>query len=281
MNALIYAINEIKNTIPFQLLHAGMMIDEEEFTVNLTSLEEKILRKVLRKRVLLDANIVGGVETIIPLNNINPTFSEYFYTIYNIPSELVMNREIISALSLSYLPVNSSAGQLGAFYGMNGVQGNTGFTPIQNYNPVMSVADRIGNSAASTGVLSNAHVEIVAHNTLLVYANYRALTNFGVRVVLENDNNLNNIQPRSYKNLGILCTLATKAYLYNKLIIPINSGQLAGGQDLGMFKSILENYSSAEEDYNTYLREVWGAVAFMNDVQRFNRFNRSMIAPDL
>lgn len=280
-NPLIYAVNEIKSTIPYEVLHAGMMIDEQNATSNLTSLEEKILTKVIRKRVLLDANIVGGIESIIPLINVQPSYYEHFYTVYNIPNELTMNKQIISALSLSYLPVNNSQIQFGSFYGNNNVNHNNAFGGGGDYNPFISIANRIGNSSAPNGVLSNAHIELVAYNTLLIYAHFRTLVNYGVRVVLENDSNLSNIQPRSYKNFGTLCVLATKAYLYNKLIIPINSGMLSGGQELGMFKSILENYSSAEEDYSTYLREVWASVAYMSDTQRYNRYLGSLLAPDL
>lgn len=159
--------------------------------------------------------------------------------------------------------------------------GTSALSGHNSFNPVMGVADRIGNAAASTGVLSNAHLEIVAYNTILVYAHYRTLANFGVRVVVENDSNLNNLQPRSYKNFSRLCVLGVKAYLYNKLIIAINSGYLSGGQELGMFKSILENYASAEEEYATYLREVWASVAFMNDNTRHSRYLMGMLNPSL
>jgi len=281
MNAIIYAINEINYQIPNELISAGMCIDEQPATINLTSLDEKILRKVIKKRVLLDANIVGGIEAIIPLNNIQPSFSEHFYTVYKIPSELTNNKEIISALSLIILPYNGFFNQIGSVGGPLGVINHSRIVGYNPYNPVINVADRIGNAASPTGLLTNAHIEIVSYNTLLIYAHYRTLANVGVRVVLENDSNLNNIQPRSYKNFSILCVLAVKAYLYNKLIIPINSGYLAGGQDLGTFKSVLESYSSAEEDYQTFLREKWSPTAFMNDTTRYYRFLGSMIAPDL
>jgi hypothetical protein len=281
VNALIYAVNEVKSQIPFELIHAGLMIDETDVTSNLTTLDDKLLRKVIRKRILLDANIVGGVETIIPLNNVPPSYSEYYFTVYQIPPELTMNREIISALNIVSVPVNGFYGNSGGFGNQvgNGSPGSFGNFGLQN--PVMGVADRIGNAAAPTGNVSNANLEIVAYNTVLVYANYRNLASFGMRVVLENETNLNNIQPRSYKTLGMLCTLGTKAYLYNKLIIAINSGQLSGGQDLGTFRSILESYSSAEEEYRTYLREIWAPTAFINDNVRYSRFLGSMICPNL
>lgn len=280
-NALIYALNEVRSQIPNEILHAGLMIDETDVTANLTSLEDKLLRKVIRKRILLDANVVGGVETIIPLNNVQPSYSEYYFTVYQIPPELTMNREIISALSITSVPVNGFYGNTGGFGGqvMGSNPGNFGNFGLQN--PVMNAADRIGNSTAPSGNITNANLELVAYNTVLVYAHYRNLASFGIRVVLENETNLNNIQPRSFKSLGMLCTLGTKAYLYNKLIIPINSGQLAGGQDLGTFKSILESYSSAEEEYRTYLREIWAPTAYINDNVRYSRLIGSMICPNL
>ncbi len=284
MNALIYAINEVKNIIPMELLVAGMTFDEQPNTVNLSTLDDKILRKVIKKRVMVDANVVGGTEMIVPLINLPPSYFEDYYTVYNIPPELVMNREIISALSITHLPMNGFYNQMSGTLSTpaTGGGGNWyGVYPGVNGGALMNVGDRIGSSAAPTGILTNANIDLVAYNTILVYAHYRTLASFGVRVVVENDNNMNNLQPRSYKSFGMLCSLAVKAYLYHKLIIPINSGYLSGGQELGMFKSMLENYSSSEEDYETYLKEVWGKVAYMNDTTRFNRYLNSMFAPDL
>lgn len=275
MNALIYSINEITHQIPHELLQAAFTIDDSPETVNLNTVDDKILRKLLRKRVLIDLNITGGIETIIPLNNVQPSFYEYFYTIYQIPPEMTMNKEIVSALNIMLMPGSGVFGQ--GNLGGNSF-GNIGY---MNENPVMNVANRIGSAASPSGVLSNAHLEIVGYNTILIYANFRVLTNFGLRVLLENDSNLNNIQPRSYKDVSMACVLACKAYIYNKLIIPVNSGYLASGQDLGMFKSILESYSEAEADYNTFLRERLGAILFMNDTTRFNRYISSLINPSL
>jgi len=106
MNALLYSINEILHQIPRDILHAGMMIDENDSIANLTTIEDKILNKVLKKRVLLDANIIGGIETIIPLTNVQPSYYEQYYTIYNIPSDLTMNKEIMSVLGMASVPIN-------------------------------------------------------------------------------------------------------------------------------------------------------------------------------
>jgi len=172
-------------------------------------------------------------------------------------------------------------GYLNSLGSYSNSQNNNGVNSINGNNAFMSVANRMGDAISPASVLNNTNLELVGYNTVLVYANYRLISNFGIRVVLENESNLNNIQPRSYKNFSMMCVLATKAYLYNKLIIPINSGMLAGGQDLGVFKSILESYSSAEDDYRVFIKEVWGGVAYMNDNTRYSRFLGSMLSPDL
>lgn len=280
MNALDYAVNEVKNKIPYELLYAAMTYGEEPSIVNLSSIEDKIVNKVIKKRVLLTCNVIGGIQQLVPINQLYPTAYENMYTIYQVPGELIMNKEIVSALSLSYIPGSGFMGIQGGYSGVGSVTA-PGAPDMFSTNPVTNVAGRIGAAASMTGILTNAHLELVARNTIAVYANYRSLTNFGILVVLENDSRLNNLQPRSWHALGRLCELATKSYIYNALIIPVNSGYLSGGKDLGVFKSILESFSSSEEDYQTYITEVWGKVLFMNDTTRTNRFLSSMMAPDI
>lgn len=280
MNAIAYAINEIMHTIPYEVLHAAMTFREDQNLYNMTSLEEKIVNKVLRQRVLLSANVVGGIQHIIPINTVSPTFSDRMYTVYHIPNELTMDKEIISVLSLAYLPTTGFMGVPGGYGGPNMVF-NPGTPHSAIASGVTNVGSRIAASFATSGVLTNAHTELVARNTVAVYAHYQALSNYGIRVVLENDNNLNNIQPRSYHHFSTLCVLATKAYIHLHLNIAINSGYLSGGQELGVFRSVVDSYSDAEEAYQAYLTQQWGGVAFMNDSQRSMAFLQSMLQPDL
>lgn len=283
MNAVTYAISEMQNKIPYELLWAGMTIDERPEVVRLNNLDSKIDAKIMKRRIRLDCNIVGGIGAGIPLNNIPPSYAEDFYTVYQIPEELTMGRQIVSAMSLTFSPSNG-------YYGAGGL-GNQ-LTPGINtmasfgqggcgYNSILSQAEKISGSVAGSAVIGQAHLELIGYNTILVYAHYRQLANFELRVILENSDNMNNIQPRSYKNFLELSTLATKSYIYNKLIMPVNQGVLVAGQDLGVFSSILESYDSAEEDYDIFLREKWGKTAFMNDTTRYNRYLRSMMPLDL
>ena len=264
LDALQYVLKEIKYQIPNEILQVGFTIDEPPQSASLTSIEDKIIHKLIKKRVLMDANIIGGIEVLIPVQTLEPQFYDYGYTIYYVTPELVMSKEIVSCLGITYLPP-------------------TAYPSYLNYstNPVLNAGARVFDSYGSRGVITNAHTEIVARNTILIYANYRAIVNYALRVVVENDDNFANIQPRSYRALGTLCVLAAKSYLYNKLIVPVNSGYLSFGQELGKFSDILDTYSDAEEQYHTFLQEVWGKVSFMNDTTRYNRHLKSLIAPDI
>lgn len=274
-------MGKIFNSIPRELLTAAAYINEPEDVARITTIEDKILNKVIKKIVLLDCNIVGGIETIIPLAGITPAYYEQHYTIYHIPPEATNEKEIVSVLNVSFIPGNALMQQGPGYYNNGGAPSLGTVSGYTSFNPLMNVASRVGDSHAISGVMTNAHTELVGHNTILVYASYRSLGNFGVRVVLENDSNLNNIQPRSYDNFAQLCELAVKAFIYNTLIIPVNNGYLLSGQELGIFKSILEGYSTASEDYRIYKNEVWSAVAYMNDSQRYNRYLASMLVGNL
>lgn len=280
MNALMYALNEIRSQIPYEVLYASITFGDDMQLINMSSLDEKVMNKIIRPRVMMAANVVGGIEHVIPLQGVRPTFSEQFYTVYQIPPDLTMNKQILSALGLTHMPLSS-------FAQINGVVG--GFSPSPygqgvgrfGYSAVMNVTNRIESAVNPAVSASTAHLEIVARNTIAVYAHYQSLGNFGMRVVLENDENLNNIQPRSYQSFSSLCVLAVKAYIYNKMIVPLNSGYLSGGQDLGAFKMIIESYSEAQEQYQLYLTNIWAATAFMNDTRAFHDHLSSMFAPDL
>ena len=161
MSTILYVINKVKQDIPSEILTAALMIDEKPITANLTSLDDKIINKVLKPNVFVDANVVGGMEMIVPLNNVPPLYFEDFYTVYHIDKDLTMGREIVSALGLTAMPMNvgfgnpiSQSGGFGLPYQNNMAYGNS-------YNPFMAVANRIGDAASLSGLIHNAHLELV------------------------------------------------------------------------------------------------------------------------
>lgn len=236
------------------------------------SLDEQILNKVIRQRVLYDCNIVGGQTIIVSLENLRPTYVDTYTLIFEIPAELLMHRSLISVLSIGYLPYASSYNSLGV--GMGTV--NPG-----SMSDLMSAAQRVGDSMSDIPPISNASVELIGYNTILVRDQLRVTNAYQLRCVVGNEENMNNINPRSFLNFCQLCTFAVKSYIYNNLIVKIDNAYLTGGQELGSIKQLVESYSDAEENYMTYLREVWQAVAYMNNDIDHDRFIRLQISPGL
>lgn len=272
MNAITNALEEIKQQIPAEILYVGFSIDDNPNVKSLDSLDEKIMHKLMRPRVLTDCDIVGGPELTIPLDNVPPQYHDDFYTVYKVPPHLLGNRTIVSALNLTYIPYRGhlSNGQMpGSMPG------------VGQQSVLTSVTQRIANTFSDDLSITNARLDLIGHNTVSVYANFRMLTSYGLRCIVTNDEKLQNISVRSYKNFAMLSVIAVKAYLYNTLIIKINQGYLSGGQELGQFKSTLESYEGCWQEYNVFLKEVWTSTAFMNETPRFHRLIKSMINPGL
>jgi hypothetical protein len=272
MNILIKALDTIKYSIPNEILRIAFKDDIINMRQAPTSLDEQIMSKVIRPRILVDSNLVGGQMIIVSLQGVPPKYVDTYTIIFEIPLELIMYRNIISVLSIGYLPYVSSYNSLGS--GMGTVNPNS-------MNDVMSAAQRVGDSVSNIPPISNATVELIGANTILVRDQLRVTNAYQLRCIVANEENLNNISPRSYQAFSKLCLLAVKSYIYNKLIIAIDMAYLTGGQELGQVKSYVEGLSDAEENYQTYLAEVMAKVFFMNDTQSYARFIRTQISPGL
>lgn len=258
--------------IPIEVLNIAFRDDIVNYNLAPISLEEKIKTEVIRERVLIDADIVGGETAIISLEGINPLVPDTWTMIYQIPPHLVNNRTIMSVLSIGYLPYTSS---------FNSMSQGLGSVNPRSMNDVLSAAQRVGDSFSNIPPISNASAKLIGYNTILVRDQLRITNPYQLRCVIGNEENLSNISPRSHLYFAELCIHAVKSYIYNKLIIKIDQAYLTGGQELGAIKDIVQSYSDAEENYNTYLHEVWRKVSFMSSPVDHERFLKLMINPGI
>lgn len=260
MSAIKKAVDEIKFRIPYDILREAFK-DDSGWRRAPIGIDQHMMLKVIQPRVLVDANLVGGQQVIIPMGGLSPTFTDGVTSVYEIPDYLTQNRTIVAPLSVGYMP-----------YVNNAMSGGYGMGVANNQSDVMSAAQRVGDSMSSIPMVSSAILELVARNTISVREQFRVTGIHQLRCIVENDANLNNISPRSWGAFATLCELAIKSYIYNKLIIRIDQAYLQGGQELGAFKSYVENLSDAEQQYQTHLREVWRVTAFCNDTISHDRF---------
>lgn len=270
--ALSKALDHIRYTIPLQVLNAAFRDELYNWRQAPISLEQQIKDKVLKPRVMIDANLVGGVQTLINLDGLPGRFADNYTVMYQVPPDRANYREIMSVISINYLPFSSSFSTMGA--GMGTVNPNS-------QNDVLSAGHRLMDSHSNLPVVSSASCELIGFNTVLIRDPMRITQAYQLRCYLGNEENLNNINPRSYIQFSKLCELAVKSYIYNKLLISMDQAYLQGGQELGAMKNYVEGLSDAENMYQTFLSEVYTKVAYMNDQTTYTRFIKSMVSPGL
>lgn len=272
MSAIAKALDEIKRTIPRDILRIGFIDQLRDWRKAPASLDELIMSLVIRPRVLIDADLIGGRHTVIALDHIEGIYVDDYTVMYEIPMSSSNNCPIISVKYVGYLPYAVSFSSFGAGVGTVGPSGITDLT---------GAGQRVGDAASNIPPVSEATVELVGPNTIVV-RNYRRITAaYHLVCMVGNDPNLNNISPRSYPAFAKLCQLAVKSHLYNALIINLDKAYLSGGQELGAVKSYIDNLTDSEEMYQTHLREVWSRVARMNDVAAYIRHLKVQVNPGI
>lgn len=273
MNALSKSLSELQYRIPIQVLQLAFRDDLMNYRRAPIGLDEQILLKVVRPRVLMDIDIVGGQVVIIPLENIQPRYIDTYTMVYQIPKETTQYRSIMSVLSVGYMPYASA---------YNSMAGGIGVTKPCQMSDTLSAAQRVADSFGNIPLVSNASAEVIGENVILVRDQARITNSYQLRCVIGNEDNLNNLQPRLYHIFSKAVELAVKSYIYNTLLIKIDQAYLTGGQELGAVKEVVLGYSDAEQMYEDYIREiVQKAFFFNNNNLAHQRFIRLQISPAL
>jgi len=272
MNILSKIVSELKYRIPQEVLRVAFQDQNQNWRQAPISIDEQIMLKVIRPRVIVDCNLVGGQTVIVSLEGLTPNYIDRSTLIFEIPADRLMFRTLISVLSIGYLPF---AG------GFNNMGMGMGSIVPSSMNDVMAAGQRAGDSMSNMPIVSNASVELVGYNTIVIRDQQRVTNAYQLRCVVANEENLNNINPRSHLNFAKLVELAVKSYIYNKLIIAMDTAYLHSGQELGAMRTYVEGLADSEQMYQDYLKEVIQAVSFMNDSYNYDRFIKLQICPGI
>lgn len=269
MGILQKAVEEIKYRIPFNILTAAFNVPSEDgWRAAPVSLDELILSKVIRPRVITDTNLVGGETVMVALEGLMPSYVDNYTRVVIIPGDRINHRNIMSVLSAHYLPYG---------YSFNNINAPAAVAGYGSVNDVTNAAHRVMNSFSSLPPLSSAMCQLVGNNTVLLRDNLYITNIYSIRCVIANDENLENINPRSWHIFCRLCELAVKSYIYNVLVLKMGSAYLLGGQELGTFKDIVDEYRECEELYQVFLREKIQKVNFMNSTDSYSKHIRLMM----
>lgn len=254
MDLISKAIAEAKYRIPREILKLAYM--EQQWGAAPVNLDEMIRRKTIHARVLVDVDIVGGETILVDLKGLNPQMVDQYNYIFDIPPERLNYRTILTALSVNYMAYNSVTN--------NYMPGTSSSTP--NYiNDVSSAAHRAMDSRANIPIVSNAQCTVVGHNTVMIRNHMVTAAVVQLRCIVTNDERLNNLSIRNAPAFSKLCELAIKSFIYNELLVKLDKGYLERGQELGVIKTYVDGLADAEDMYQTFLKEQWGAVGIIND----------------
>jgi len=263
MDAITKALIDIKFTIPKDILDLAFVKRYQYYTAEFISVDKLIIDNVIEAKVLPDLNSVRGQEISISLeqcqiSKVSPDSFRY-ETVIKVPPRVLNGRNIISPLSviLEYGPTNSG---------------------MPNY--FLQLAEAAVNSRSATTGFSTTDLELIGNNTVLIHENLPLVIGY-LNVLIENDKNMNNLNPKFYNIFGELCTWATKAYIYNTLLIDLNKGLILGGHELSVIKDTIDSYQDAYEQYQTLLKEKMGKILFINDDKAYSKYIQLGVNPFL
>jgi len=265
------ALDEVFQEIPEEILELAFKPKYDFAWHGQVNIPAMIREMVIDKRVRQDINNRGAGEFTVPLVGIVPEFTDQFSHIYRIPLALTQGREISSCMYVSY-------GRLGNW---GGGYGNSTMNFLQNGDVGRSVVtDAISNMQSAFSPIpkvSTSNVRLIATNTILISDIIPMSGDLFLRCMLSGDNELSFITPPYYDMFAEFVVLATKAYIYRKLNISLDMGQLIGGQALGRIREVVDSYSDAEQSYKDFRNEKMGKMLFLNDPERMKRNTQYMV----
>jgi len=258
MNAIGKAVDDIKFGIPNMILEKAF--GGSEFV----TIDNAIIMKVIRRRVLVDINLIGGESIIVNITNCR-FVKVGDDLVVTIPKELTKNRKMINALSLLNTPHRSHRGN---YVPQTGLQHTTGMNTEMN---------KVIDSIATMPVVQTSDVELVASEKVLIRDMDFFVNDVTMTVVIENDKELNNLDRKSYMAFSKLTKLAVEAYIYNELRVSVEKGSLYSGHELSVLKDTVNEYADSLEMYEEFLKDKWPKISFMNDKKRMMKFTKSTI----
>lgn len=264
MNPIQKALDEVKREIPRRLLEIAF---KPQYSATWgqapVSIDERIMHEVIRPRVLIDCNLMGGTEAYINLKGLMTDRTDDYTTVYRIPKAKTQNRSIISVMNITF----TSPDSLNYANAGNSMGGSA----------LMNLGQGMMDAHGNIPNISTARVQLIGENVVAV-RDPTIMPGFCyLRCILANDENMGHLQLKSYARFCELVVYAVKAHIYNELALEMDMGALVGGQQLGEIKNMVSEYKECNELYKTFLKEKWGKIALMNDVESYTRYLKKSI----
>jgi len=269
MNPITKAITDIKMTTPKTIL--DLAYNDDRFN-SIATIESRI-ETVIRKRVLVDTNLVGGVTIFIDMTQVTILEEDqYGGVVVEIPERLLDGRAILSVHSL--VTNNSPANSRTILANSNSACENSGSSALQE-------SLKIKNNLGTANIEVTSNIEVIGERIIYIRDDITNLYDTTLRLVVENQRLLNNLPPRAYINFSILCRYAVQADIYIKLVEILDNGYIKTGHQLPFVERFVSKYEDSEQLYMEYLTETWPSVLFMSDSTEMNSYIQSIFSNNM
>lgn len=257
-NAIEMVMAEVNAEIPPQILHMALVTANRRFTV-FSNIQQFILQKIIRERVLIECNLIGGKPKSIVLQQkfLETTIKELEgfaggdggFDVYRIPPEYRDGMPIAQVIGVQYPYGTSNSG-------VSGLDVNRG-----GYN-MIDQASEVLNSYTLSSPRNHPTAELLSGDLIKIIPSMYSHCNWLLTCRIAYDDVFTNLHTSAFDTLSDMVVAATKAWIYTNLMIDIDRAAVECGQDIGTVRSIIEEYRDANQQYKE-LRPKWNAASLL------------------
>ena len=251
------ALDIVKTRIFFEIPHEILeyAFRGSESWESTYPIEEMIMQKVIRTRVYKDTNIFGGkLKQIVLLQSYKEpmdwTPADTYtntgrHSLYRIPPEEREGCPIVEVHNLTF-------------------RGNyAGYVPNANGWAGGRNLSTLGHAVLHSHTFADSpprpNVMLLSGDLVRLSPSQHSMITWVMSCRIAYDHEFTNLNTSAMDTFANLCVAATKAYIYNKLVIPLGKAHVQAGYEIGEFKLIVDSYSDAITRYNELLMDFAGA----------------------
>lgn len=253
-NALDIALSRIRVRIPSQILDIAFA-KREPWDVT-CSHDEMILNHIIRAFVLKDTNIFGGKQKQIILR---PEYKEklqfnvddgYLHTgpfsLFRIPAEAREGQPIVEVHGVAYRGNYSDY-----------IPQTAGWPGGVNLS-VLGHAVLDSHTFSSSPVKPN--IELLTSDLVRLWPPQHSFVIWVMTCRIAYDQDFTNLNTSAMDTFAEVCVEATKMFIYNKIVIPMDEAHIQAGQQIGEIKRIVDSYSEAPQRYKELMTQLAGTM---------------------
>lgn len=267
-NAIQVALMRIKHNIPPQILQIAFKAKQQYMWNNLST-DQEIISKVINSRVRTDCNLLGGKTIQVSLTSdmledVPRTASQVNsgtgpYSLYRIPPDRRDNCDITEVHRVMH-PLPNAGGP--------SVMSSRGGT-------ICDFRHELELSHTGGGIAPTPTAERLTGDLIRLHPGYYTYIDWLLVCRVAYDKNMNSLNMSSIDSFADLCTLATKMYIYNNLIIQLDRGYVEFGMDIVAVRQVIEPWSDLNDTYTEKVDDFCNGN--MMDLQRIGPLIKYML----